>query len=85
MKNISIISKLGRHGLSATVGGVFPKVDMSVTYEVFYRESQAVGGERVDYYQLDLHFVWQDAFDVNAGLLSCFNTVLQLGKACKVG
>ena len=69
MKNISIISKLGRYGLSATVGGVFPIVNMPVTYEVFYRESQAVGGERVDYYQLNLHFIGEDAFDINAGLL----------------
>ena len=75
MKNISIISKLGRHGLSATVGGVFPKVDMSFTYEVFYRESQSVGGERVDYYQFNLHFIGEDAFDINAGLLSDRNVM----------
>ena len=70
MEYILILLKFGRYGLSATVGRVFPIINMSVTYEVFYREPQAVGGERVDYYQLDLHFIGENAFDINAGLLS---------------
>ena len=71
--------------LACTFRGILPAVDVSRLDKIVHRQRLGRRIERINDNQLDLHLFGNQAFDVDAGLLSCADAGLWLSKSGKVG
>ena len=71
--------------LACTFRGILPAVDESRLDKIVHRQRLGRRIERINDNQLDLHLFGNQAFDVDAGLLSCADAGLWLSKSGKVG